>query len=88
MAGYEVFFRRSVLKKDLAGVPRGDLKRIIEAIRSLAADPRPPGVQKLSGQEYYRIRRGDYRIVFSIQDEGRSVWVAKVGHRRDVYRSK
>lgn len=86
MAEYEVFFRRSVLKKDLAGVPRGDLKRIIEAIRSLAADPRPRGVQKLSGQEYYRLRRGNYRIVFSIQDEVRSIWITKVGHRRDIYR--
>jgi len=56
------------------------------SIRSLADQPRPPGVAKLSGQERYRVRQGDYRVVYSIQDEERTVWVVKVAHRREVYR--
>jgi mRNA interferase RelE/StbE len=86
MARYEILLRQSVLKKDLAKIPKADTQRIIEAIRALAENPRPSGVEKLSGQEQYRIRQGNYRIVFSIQDEERTVWIVKVGHRRDVYR--
>ena len=86
MGKYEVSLRRSVLKKDLPRIPKADVRRIVEAIRSLADDPRPHGVQKLSGQERYRVRQGNYRIVYSVQDEERTVWVVKVGHRREVYR--
>ena len=86
MEKYEVSLRRSVLKKDLPRIPKADVRRFVEAIRSLADDPRPQGVQKLSGQERYRVREGNYRIVYSIQDEERTVWVVKVGHRREVYR--
>ncbi len=86
MARYEIFLRQSVLKKDLAKIPKVDTQRIVEAMRALANNPRPPGVEKLSGQERYRIRRGNYRIVFSIQDEEHTVWIVKVGHRRDVYK--
>ena len=86
MARYEVFLRRSVLKKDLARIPKAHVRRIMEAIRALADNPRPPAAAKLSGQERYRLRQGDYRIIFSIQDEAHTVWVVKVGHRRDVYR--
>ena len=88
MEKYKVSLRRSVLKKDLARIPKADVRRIVGAIRSLADDPRPHGVQKLSGQERYRVRQGNYRIVYSIQDEERTVWVVKVGHRRDVYREE
>lgn len=86
MAEYEILLRQSVLKKDLAGIPKADTRRIVETIRALAGNPRPRGIQKLSGQERYRIRQGDYRIVFSIQDRERTVWITKVGHRRDVYK--
>jgi mRNA interferase RelE/StbE len=86
MARYEVFLRQSVLKKDLASIPKSDTQRIVEAIRALADNPRPPGVQKLCGQECYRIRQGGYRMVFSIQDRDHTVWITKVGHRRDVYK--
>lgn len=78
MAAYEIAMRRSVLKKDLRRMPKADVRRIVVAIRSLANDPRPPGVQKLSGGEKYRIRQGDYRIIYSIQDDARSIWIAKV----------
>ena len=85
MAAYRVFFRESV-HKDLREIPKRDLARILERIASLANDPRPAGCEKLTGQERYRVRQGDYRIVYSIHDDILEVWVVRVGHRRDVYR--
>ena len=55
-------------------------------IRRLADDPRPPGSERLSGEDRYRIRQGDYRVVYTIDDEQRIVEVVRIGHRRDVYR--
>jgi mRNA interferase RelE/StbE len=86
MAGYKIFFKDSV-RKDLDAIPKGDLQRIMERIGSLADDPRPAGSEKLSGQDKYRVRQGNYRIVYSIQDTELTVWVVKVGHRREVYRN-
>ena len=85
MAAYSVFFRKSVWK-DFQPIPKKDLKRILDRIAALAIEPRPQGCEKLSGQEQYRIRHGRYRIVYSIQDDELTVWVVKVGHRKDVYR--
>jgi len=85
MAAYNILLRDSV-RKDLEAIPKGDLQRIIERIGMLADDPRPVGNEKLSGQEKYRVRQGNYRIVYSIQDTELTVWVVKVGHRREVYR--
>lgn len=86
MAVYSLFFKDSV-RKDLDAIPRNDLQRIMERIGSLAANPRPVGCEKLSGQEKYRLRQGNYRIIYSIQDTQLTVWVVKVGHRREVYRT-
>ena len=85
MAGYEIFFRDSVWK-ELKRVPKADLKKILSRIEQLGNDPRPMGCEKLTGHELYRIRQGNYRIVYSIQDDELTVWVVKVGHRKDVYR--
>lgn len=85
MAVYNIFFKDSV-RKDLDSIPKNDLQRIIERIGNLAEDPRPVGCEKLSGQEKYRVRQGNYRIIYSIQDTELTVWVVKVGHRREVYR--
>ena len=85
MAEYKILLRLSVMK-DFNRIPKKDLKRIMKRIESLANDPRPPGHEKLSGQERYRIRQGNYRIVYSVRDEDLTVWIVKVGHRRDVYR--
>ncbi len=85
MAAYRVFFKESV-EKDLRGIPKEDLRKILDRIGLLAENPRPPGAEKLTGQERYRIRQGNYRVVYSIQDEGVTVWVVKVGHRKDIYR--
>jgi mRNA interferase RelE/StbE len=85
MAGYKVFFRKSVAK-DFAAIPKRDLQRIITLIGALAENPRPASCEKLTGQERYRVRQGCYRIVYSIQDRELTVWVVKVAHRQDVYR--
>jgi mRNA interferase RelE/StbE len=85
MAGYKVYFRESV-EKDLHTIPKKDLKRILRRIGMLRDNPRPPGCEKLTGQERYRVRQGQYRIAYSIQDDELTVWIVKVGHRKDVYR--
>ena len=86
MASYELAFKKSVAK-DLRAFPKADVKRILQRIRALADDPRPPGCEKLSGEERYRVRQGVYRIVYAIDDHVLIVLVVKVGHRRDVYRN-
>jgi mRNA interferase RelE/StbE len=85
MAEYKIFFRRSVLK-DLAKIPKNDLKRIIKRIKKLAHDPRPQGCEQISRQDRFRIRQGNYRIIYSIQDDELTIWVVKIGHRREIYR--
>jgi mRNA interferase RelE/StbE len=85
MAAYEIFFRKSVWK-ELKKVPEAGLKKILSRIEQLGNDPRPMGCEKLTGHELYRIRQGNYRIVYSIQDNGLTVWVVKIGHRKDIYR--
>ena len=85
MASYELVFKKSVAK-DLRGLPKRDVARIMQRIASLASDPRPPGCEKLSGLDRYRIRQGLYRIVYEIEDARLIVLVVRVGHRRDVYR--
>lgn len=61
-------------------------ERIRAAIDALAAEPRPYGAQKLAGRDDYRIRVGDYRVVYAVDDRERLVLVARIAHRRDVYR--
>ena len=86
MARFEVFIKPSAVK-ELEAIPfKKDRQRITSRIRRLAENPRPPGCQKLSGMDRFRIRQGDCRIVYSIQDEQLTVLVIKVGHRRDVDR--
>lgn len=86
MAAYRLVFRRSV-SKDLRGIPKDDLRRILERIETLAHDPRPPGCEKLSGAERYRVRQGRYRILYEIHEAEVTVVVVKIGHRREVYRN-
>lgn len=85
MAEYRVYFRVSV-EKDLIAIPKSDLKKILQRIKKLGENPRPSGCEKLTGQERYRVRQGRYRIVYSIQDRELTVWIVKVGHRKDIYR--
>ncbi|CAG0987973.1 Toxin RelG [Anaerolineae bacterium] len=85
MAAYRIVLKKSAAK-ELEAIPKRDLAKVVERIQSLAVEPRPPGVEKLSAQERYRVRQGDYRIVYSIEDDILTVCVVKVGHRREVYR--
>ena len=85
MAEYEILFKKSV-QKDFNAIPKKDLKKILGRIELLAEDPRPQGYEKLTGRQRYRLRQGRYRILYSIQDDELTIWVVKVGHRKDVYR--
>jgi len=85
MALYRVIVKQSV-SKDLKKIEKKDVKRILTAIQALAENPRPPQAKKLSGQDRYRLRQGNYRILYSIEDDRLIVCVVKVGDRRDVYR--
>ena len=85
MAQYKVFFKESV-EKDFKSIPKKDLRKILGKIESLQDNPRPIGSEKLTGLERYRLRQGRYRIVYSIQDYELTVWVVKVGHRKEIYK--
>ena len=85
MAAYKIFFKKSV-EKDFKVIPKKDLKKILDRIETLSENPRPPGCEKLTGQQRYRLRQGRYRILYSVQDDELTVWVVKVGHRKDIYR--
>ena len=85
MAEYKIFFKKSV-EKDFKVISKKDLKKILDRIETLAENPRPPGCEKLTGQQRYRLRQGRYRILYSVQDDELTVWVVKVGHRKYIYR--
>lgn len=84
---YELRVRPSVAK-DLRGIPKADVERILARMQALRDDPRAPGCEKLSGAELYRVRQGVYRIVYEIQDACIVVEVIRVGHRGEVYRDR
>jgi mRNA interferase RelE/StbE len=72
--------------KELAKVSSVNQPRIARALLALAEDPFPPGYKKLRGSDGYRIRVGDYRILYTVDTEAQAVFVSAIGHRRDVYR--
>jgi mRNA interferase RelE/StbE len=82
---YRVELKRSA-SKALDSIPGSDRDRILAALSGLASNPRPPGCAKLSGREGWRIRSQNYRMIYEIDDETKSVLVLVIGHRRDVYR--
>lgn len=88
MAVYSLHIKPSAAR-ELEGVgSKRDLQRLVNRIKRLAVEPRPPGVEKLAGSpNAWRVRQGDYRILFTIDDANRAVDVFKIGHRREVYRS-
>jgi mRNA interferase RelE/StbE len=73
-------------QKELAALPPEPFQRLKVAISNLATNPRPVGCAKLKGQQAYRIRDGDYRAIYLINDPAKTVTVLHVGHRKDVYR--
>lgn len=82
---YAVYILRKA-QRELEALPVGIYERVRDSIRNLANRPRPPGCQKLTGREGWRIRVGAYRVVYEVDDGTRIVTVLHIGHRRDVYR--
>jgi len=85
VANYDLLIKPSAVK-EIEELPRKERIKIARKIQKLAAEPRPHGSEKLSAEERYRIRQGNYRVVYSIDDGKRVVLVVKVGHRKEVYR--
>jgi mRNA interferase RelE/StbE len=85
MEEYKIFFKKSV-EKELKEIPKKYLLKILQRIENLKVNPHPEGSEKLTGQELYRIRQGTYRVVYSIQDKELTIWVIKVGHRKEIYK--
>ncbi len=82
---YEVaILRRAV--KELARLPQKDRLRVEADVEALGSDPRPHGSRKLTGRDGHRIRSGNYRVVYEINDRLQYVTVLHVGHRKDIYR--
>jgi mRNA interferase RelE/StbE len=87
LAAYSLRIKTSAGRELEAVGSRRDQRRIVSRISALAIEPRPPGSEKLAGAaNAWRVRQGDYRILFTVDDEARLVDVFKIGHRREVYR--
>jgi len=85
VASYRLLIKPSATK-ELEAVPKRDRRRLVVRIQSLRNDPRPPGSEKLSGHDLYRVRQGNYRVLYSIDDTDETIILIKIGHRREVYR--
>jgi mRNA interferase RelE/StbE len=86
MERYELLIKPSAAREIERISTKAERRRVVRRILALAEDPRPPGCEKLTGRQAYRVRQGSYRIVLAFDDDTRTVRVFKVGHRRDVYR--
>lgn len=85
MASYKLLIKPSAAR-ELEALPLKDARRVVAKIRKLASEPCPADAEKLSGQEKYRVRQGNYRVLYSVEDAELTVVVVRIGHRRDVYR--
>ena len=87
MAEYKVLLKASAAKEIDAVDSNADRRRIVERISALSANPRPHGSEKLAGyDDRYRLRQGNYRVVYLVDDAQLELTIFRVGHRRDVYR--
>jgi len=85
--GYRLIIKPSASKELQAITDKDTLLRLIERIKLLQVEPRPSGSEKLAGRlSLYRVRQGNYRVIYSVDDQSHVVDIIKVGHRRDVYR--
>jgi mRNA interferase RelE/StbE len=82
---YRVVLSRTA-RKSLDGLPNAIADRILDRLHALETDPRPTDVKKLKGREGWRIRIGDYLVIYSINDNDLVILVVTIGHRREVYR--
>ena len=83
---YQIELRRRA-QRALDKLPKSDFQAVIEAIKDLAQTPRPRGIEKVKSTGLWRIRQGDYRIIYAVDDNERLVTVVRVGHRREIYRA-
>ncbi len=74
------------IEKEIRQLPKPFIKRILEKIESLADNPRPPGCEKISGHELWKVRIGVYRILYTINEEQHTIRTYRIGHRRDICR--
>ena len=87
MAEYRLSIKASAAKEIEALGTKADLQRVIQKIKQLAVEPRPTGSEKLAGYaDRYRVRQGQYRVVYIVDDGRHEVTIFKVAHRKDVYR--
>jgi len=87
VAKYNLSIKRSAARELGAVAQKGDRQRLVARIEALGNNPRPPGCEKLAGYaDRYRVRQGDYRVVYTVDDAERIVVIFKIGHRREVYR--
>jgi len=85
MGKYRIEVKKSA-EKELRKIPGKDLTRILDQISSLADDPHPKGSIKLTHKEWYRLRVGNYRVLYSVKENILTVYIVKVGHRKNIYR--
>ena len=87
MAKYNIEIKKSAVK-EIKNLPQKELKKVLSAIEKLGSDPRPRDCKKLSQEEQYRVRVGNYRILYSIKDVSLIICVVKVAHRQSVYKNE
>lgn len=85
MEKYKIEIKKSAIK-ELNSIPQKDIQKIISKIQSLSSNPKPQGCTKLTNREDYRIRVGNYRIIYSINDDILIITVIKIGNRKEIYR--
>ena len=85
MEKYKLQIKKSA-EKELRKIPKRELIKIINKIQNLSEDPHPVGSIKLSNQEKYRLRIGNYRVLYKVEDNILTIFIIKVGHRKDIYR--
>jgi len=83
---YKIELRRRA-QRALGSLPQADFQAVIEAIKELAQTPRPRGIEKVKTTGLWRIRQGDYRIIYAIDDSQKLIAIVRIGHRREIYRS-
>jgi len=83
---YRIELRRRA-QRTLDRLPKADFQAVVEAMKELAQTPRPRGMEKVKNTGLWRIRQGDYRIVYGVDDSQQLVIIVRIGHRREIYRS-
>ena len=83
---YKVELSRKA-QRNLDRLPRDDFNAVVGAVKGLANTPRPKGVEKIKSAGLWRIRQGDYRIVYGIDDGRKTITILRIGHCREIYRS-